>query len=73
MADNTLLEKVLSLQDKYQSLQDQLSSPDVMSDMKKFVQLPLNITASPRVSLRFTLGYALLRLQRDNYRHELQN
>ena len=39
MADNTLLEKVLSLQDKYQSLQDQLSSPDVMSDMKKFVQL----------------------------------
>ena len=27
----------------------------------------------PRVSLRFTLGYALLRLQRDNYRHELQN
>ena len=32
MADNTLLEKVLSLQ-------DQLSSPDVMSDMKKFVQL----------------------------------
>ena len=39
MADHTLLEKVLSLQDKYQSLQDQLSSPDVMSDMKKFVQL----------------------------------
>ena len=34
-----MLEKVLSLQDKYQSLQDQLSSPDVMSDMKKFVQL----------------------------------
>ena len=39
MSDNTLLENVLSLQDKYQSLQDQLSSPDVMSDMKKFVQL----------------------------------
>ena len=27
----------------------------------------------PRVPLRFTLGCALLRLQRDNYRHELQN
>ena len=39
MADNTLLEKVLSLQDKYQSLQDQLASPDVMSDMKRYVQL----------------------------------
>ena len=37
--NNTLLEKVLSLQDKFKSLQDQLSSPDVMSDMKKFVQL----------------------------------
>ena len=39
MADSSLLEKVLSLQDKFQSLQDQLASPDVMSDMKKFVQL----------------------------------
>ena len=39
MADTSLLEKVLSLQGKFQSLQDQLSSPDVMSDMKKFVQL----------------------------------
>ena len=39
MADNTLLEKVLSLQDKYKSLQDQLASPDVMSDMKRYVQL----------------------------------
>ncbi len=39
MAQNTLLERVLSLQDKFQSLQDQLSSPEVMSDMKKFVQL----------------------------------
>ena len=27
----------------------------------------------PRVSLRSTLGYALLRLQRDNYKHEPQN
>ena len=40
MADNnTLLDRVLSLQSKFQSLQDQLASPDVMSDMKKFVQL----------------------------------
>ena len=36
---NTLLEKVLSLQDKYAQLQEQLSSPDVVADMKKFVQL----------------------------------
>ena len=39
MADNKLLEKVLSLQDKFQSLQEQLSSPEVVSDMKRFVQL----------------------------------
>ena len=39
MAENTLLEKVLSLQDKFASLQEQLSSPEVMSDMKKYVQL----------------------------------
>ena len=39
MADTKLLEKVLSLQDKFASLQEQLSSPDVMSDMKKYVQL----------------------------------
>ena len=40
MADNnTLLEKVLSLQDKYQKLQEQLADPEVMSDMKKYVQL----------------------------------
>ena len=39
MAQNTLLERVLSLQDKFQSLQDQLASTEVMSDMKKYVQL----------------------------------
>lgn len=41
MADNnnTLLEKVLSLQDKYKAIQEQLSSPEVMSDMKRYVQL----------------------------------
>ena len=36
---NTLLEKVLGLQDKYESLQAQLSDPAVISDMKKYVQL----------------------------------
>ena len=40
MADNnTILEKVLSLQDKYNALQEQLASPEVVSDMKRFVQL----------------------------------
>ncbi|MBP3794577.1 MAG: peptide chain release factor 1 [Bacteroidales bacterium] len=40
MADNnTILGKVLSLQDKYNALQEQLASPEVMSDMKRFVQL----------------------------------
>ena len=37
--NNTILEKVLSLQDKYNALQEQLASPEVMSDMKRFVQL----------------------------------
>ena len=39
MADTKLLEKVLSLEDKFQSLQEQLSNPEVMSDMKRYVQL----------------------------------
>ena len=39
MAENTLLEKVLGLQEKYRSLQEQLSDPSVMSDMKKYFQL----------------------------------
>ena len=40
MADNkSLVEKVLSLQEKFESLQAQLSDPGVMSDMKKYVQL----------------------------------
>ena len=39
MAENTLLEKVLSLQDKYKKLEQQLASPEVIADMKKFVQL----------------------------------
>lgn len=36
---NSLLDKVLSLQDKFRELQEQLSDPEVMSDMKKYVQL----------------------------------
>ena len=39
MAENTLLEKVLSLQDKYKKLEASLSDPEVIADMKKFVQL----------------------------------
>ena len=39
MADNTLLEKVLSLQDKYKKLEAQLADPEVIADMKRFVQL----------------------------------
>lgn len=39
MAENTLLEKVLSLQDKYKKLEVQLADPEVIADMKKFVQL----------------------------------
>ena len=39
MADNSLLEKVLGLQEKYEALQAQLADPEVIGDMKKFVQL----------------------------------
>ena len=39
MAENSLLEKVLSLQDKYKKLEQQLADPEVIADMKKFVQL----------------------------------
>ena len=39
MTENSLLEKVLGLQEKYASLQEQLSDPAVISDMKKYVQL----------------------------------
>lgn len=37
--NNNLLDKVLSLQDKFQQLQNELSRPEVMSDMKRYVQL----------------------------------
>ncbi len=39
MAENNLLDKVLSLEGKFKQLQNELSSPEVMSDMKRFVQL----------------------------------
>ena len=39
MAENSLVDKIMALQGKFQSLQDQLSDPSVMSDMKKYVQL----------------------------------
>lgn len=39
MAESSLLEKVLSLRDKYESLSAQLTDPEIMSDMKKYVQL----------------------------------
>ena len=39
MAENSLLEKILGLQDRYDALQAQLSDPEVISDMKKYVQL----------------------------------
>ncbi|MBQ9475514.1 MAG: peptide chain release factor 1 [Bacteroidales bacterium] len=37
--NNTLLDKILSLQDKFISIQEQLSDPAVMQDMKKYVKL----------------------------------
>ena len=39
MAENSLLDKILSLRGKYESLQEQLADPAVISDMKRFVQL----------------------------------
>ena len=39
MAENTLLEKVLGLQEKFESLEKQLSDPEVFSDMKRNIQL----------------------------------
>ncbi|MCQ2185911.1 MAG: peptide chain release factor 1 [Bacteroidales bacterium] len=39
MAENSLLEKILGLQEKHESLQAQLSEPAIISDMKKYIQL----------------------------------
>ena len=37
--NNTLVDKILALQEKYESLQKQLADPEVIADMKKYVQL----------------------------------
>lgn len=39
MANNPLVEKIMGLTEKYQALQAQLADPEVMTDMKKYVQL----------------------------------
>jgi len=39
MSDFTLVEKIKGLQGKFENLSTKLADPDVMSDMKKFVQL----------------------------------
>ncbi len=39
MADYSIIEKIDGLKEKFQSLQKELSSPDVISDMKHYVQL----------------------------------
>jgi peptide chain release factor 1 len=39
MSDNSLLEKISGLHKKLESIQEQISDPSIMSDMKKYVQL----------------------------------
>ncbi|MCL2501659.1 MAG: PCRF domain-containing protein, partial [Bacteroidales bacterium] len=39
MSDNSLLNKLLGLKDKYENLANQLAQPDVVSDMKRYVAL----------------------------------
>ncbi|MCL2727749.1 MAG: PCRF domain-containing protein, partial [Bacteroidales bacterium] len=39
MSDNSLLNKLLGLRDKYNNLSEQLAQPDVVSDMKRYVAL----------------------------------
>lgn len=39
MSDYSLVEKIKSLQGKFDSLSAQIADPDVMSDMKRYVQL----------------------------------
>lgn len=39
MAENNLVDKILGIQEKYLSLQRQLTDPEVIGDMKKYVQL----------------------------------
>lgn len=39
MAENTLIEKLIGIKEKYENIGQQLASPEVMGDMKKYVQL----------------------------------
>ncbi|MBQ0025342.1 MAG: peptide chain release factor 1 [Bacteroidales bacterium] len=39
MAENSLLEKLAGIKEKYNSIGEQLASPEVMGDMKRYVQL----------------------------------
>ena len=39
MAENTLLEKIEGLREKYESIAEQIADPETMSDMKRYVQL----------------------------------
>ena len=39
MANNPLVEKILGLKQKHEALQEQLADPQVISDMKRYVQL----------------------------------
>lgn len=39
MAENTLLEKIEGLKEKYESISRQIADPETMSDMKRYVQL----------------------------------
>ena len=57
MAENSLLTKVLGLQEKYDSLQAQLSDPDVISDTVKRIAV-LDRTKEPG-SLAITLDWNL--------------
>ena len=39
MAENTLLEKLEGLKEKYEDLAKQIVDPETMADMKRYVQL----------------------------------
>ncbi len=39
MAENTLIEKLASLKEKYDRIAEQISDPEVIADMKRYVQL----------------------------------
>ena len=39
MADNTILAKLEGIKEKYASISQQITDPEVMSDMKRYIQL----------------------------------